>query len=156
MHKSRFDNEMMKKLILFAFALFALFNLSAQSYKVGDLYDVGGKRGVVFEASEDGKHGKIVSETQPAQKMTWYMAMKWNEELKDGWYLPSYEELLALLKVSEEVNCTLQKVGGKLPHFCWSTTEFDANCAWAVSVKTDSYGGSFKGNEFYVRAVSKF
>ena len=30
-------------------------------YSVGDFYDDGTKKGVVFEASEDGKHGKIVS-----------------------------------------------------------------------------------------------
>lgn len=33
----------------------------AKTYKVGDLYDENGKRGVVFEVSADGKHGKIVS-----------------------------------------------------------------------------------------------
>ncbi len=33
----------------------------AKTYKVGDLYDENGKKGVVFEVSADGKHGKIVS-----------------------------------------------------------------------------------------------
>ena len=32
-----------------------------KTYKVGDLYDENGKKGVVFEVSADGKHGKIVS-----------------------------------------------------------------------------------------------
>ena len=32
-----------------------------RTYKVGDLYDENGKRGVVFEVSADGRHGKIVS-----------------------------------------------------------------------------------------------
>ena len=33
----------------------------AKTYKVGDLYDDGQKRGVVFAVSADGRHGKIVS-----------------------------------------------------------------------------------------------
>ena len=32
-----------------------------KSYKVGDYYNEGGKEGVVFEVSDDGRHGKIVS-----------------------------------------------------------------------------------------------
>ncbi len=32
-----------------------------KTYKVGDYYDDGKKRGVVFEVTSDGKHGKIVS-----------------------------------------------------------------------------------------------
>lgn len=32
-----------------------------EGYKVGDIYDQDGKRGVVFEVSDDGNHGKIVS-----------------------------------------------------------------------------------------------
>lgn len=34
---------------------------TAKTYKVGDLYDDGTKKGVVFEVTPDGKHGKIVS-----------------------------------------------------------------------------------------------
>ena len=32
-----------------------------KSYKVGDYYNEGGKEGIVFEVSDDGRHGKIVS-----------------------------------------------------------------------------------------------
>jgi hypothetical protein len=45
----------------------ALLGMDAQSvvedrtYRVGDYYDDGTKQGIVFEVSEDGKHGKIVS-----------------------------------------------------------------------------------------------
>ena len=34
---------------------------TTKTYKVGDLYDDGTKKGVVFEVTPDGKHGKIVS-----------------------------------------------------------------------------------------------
>ena len=35
--------------------------LKEKTYKVGDLYDENGKKGIVYEVSADGKHGKIVS-----------------------------------------------------------------------------------------------
>ena len=34
---------------------------ATKSYNVGDYYNEGGKEGVVFEVSDDGRHGKIVS-----------------------------------------------------------------------------------------------
>lgn len=41
---------------------------AAKTYKVGDLYDDGVKRGVVFEVSADGKSGKIVSLEESKQE----------------------------------------------------------------------------------------
>ena len=40
-------------------------------YKVGDYYNDGVKKGVVFEVSADGKHGKIVSMTQTIGEFRW-------------------------------------------------------------------------------------
>ncbi|MBQ5931604.1 MAG: ribosomal protein L7/L12 [Tidjanibacter sp.] len=42
---------------------------AAKTYKVGDYYDKDGKRGVVFEVTADGLHGKIVSLDQV--KLPW-------------------------------------------------------------------------------------
>ena len=63
----------MKRTIIFALALVATLVASAQtkSYKVGDLYDEGGLRGVVFEVSNDGQHGKIVSAEQTPDWIKW-------------------------------------------------------------------------------------
>lgn len=150
----------MKKFLLLIIALCAIFTLSAQTYKVGDIYDVNGKKGVVFEVSEDGKHGTIIALTQPEGIMPWAKAMEWGKQLKDGWYIPSHKELLALLSACEVVNERLQEVGEKLTmhssHFYWSTTEFDKDCIWVVCMMTGSSGGSYKKNPFNVRAVSKF
>ena len=125
----------MKKLLILIIALCATSTLSAQIYKVGDYYNVGGKRGVVFEVSEDGKHGTVIADSGPV-------------------------ELMTLLEVHEVVNEKLQEVGQKLTmhpsFFYWSTTEFNADCVWVVCMKTGSTGGSYKGNTFNVRAVSKF
>ena len=40
-------------------------------YKVGDYYNDGEKRGVVFEVSDDGKHGKIVSLNDSHVELQW-------------------------------------------------------------------------------------
>lgn len=150
----------MKKILLLITALLAISTLSAQNYKVGDIYDVDGKRGVVFDVSQDGKHGTIVALTQPKELMTWDKAMEYGKTLKDGWYIPSHKELLALLSVRDVVNERLQEVGQKLTmhssYFYWSTTEFDKDCVWIVCMQTGSSGGSYKLNPFNVRAVSKF
>lgn len=43
----------------------------AKTYKVGDYYDDGVKRGVVFEVSADGKSGKIVSLEESEREIQW-------------------------------------------------------------------------------------
>ena len=150
----------MKKLFILILTLGAALNLSAQSYKVGDYYNVDGKKGVVFEVSEDGRHGTIIADSEPEGLTTWHKAMEWGKQLKDGWYIPSHKELMTLLEVHKVVDKKLCEVGRKLTitpnNFYWSTTEFNADCAWIVCMATGSTGGSYKGNPFNMRAVSKF
>ncbi len=100
---------------------------AANTYKVGDYYDKNGKRGVVFEVTADGLHGKIVSLDQA--KLEWdrsvfcrklettslhdgkantdivlarsnvykYPAFSWCINKGRDWYLPAVEELSLLL-----------------------------------------------------------
>ncbi len=42
-----------------------------KTYKVGDYYNDGVREGVVFDVSEDGRHGKIVSMKQSVEKLQW-------------------------------------------------------------------------------------
>ena len=42
-----------------------------KTYKVGDLYEEAGRRGVVFEVSAGGSHGKIVSVEQTPDWLNW-------------------------------------------------------------------------------------
>ena len=51
-------------------------------YKVGDYYDDGTKQGVVFEVSEDGRHGKIVSLRQSKQR--WCSEAEYGKGIKTG------------------------------------------------------------------------
>ncbi len=54
----------------------------AKTYKVGDYYDDGKKRGVVFEVTADGQHGKIVS-------LESELVLKWAANKKFGTILNS-------------------------------------------------------------------
>ena len=48
------------------------YSTSGKSYKIGDLYNENGLKGVVFEVSADGRSGKIVSMTQPTdERLAW-------------------------------------------------------------------------------------
>lgn len=49
---------------------------SVTTYKVGDYYHENGKRGVVFEVWDGGKHGKIISLDQTCS--VWDSRVKWN------------------------------------------------------------------------------
>ncbi|MBE6193200.1 MAG: DUF1566 domain-containing protein [Rikenellaceae bacterium] len=42
-----------------------------KTYKVGDYYNENGKKGVVFEIADGGRHGKIVSMKQSAELLQW-------------------------------------------------------------------------------------
>lgn len=53
-----------------------------KAYKVGDYYDDGTKQGVVFEVSEDGRHGKIVSLERSKQR--WCSVAEFHEGIKTG------------------------------------------------------------------------
>ena len=85
----------------------------AKTYKVGDLYDENGKRGVVFEVSADGKHGKIVSLVGSDKKL------QWANNLVDGWR----EEIGAYSETNGAVNmAVVQRIPNwreKYPAFAW-------------------------------------
>ena len=128
----------------------------SKRYKIGDVYDVDGKKGVVFVVSADGKHGKIVSLTEPSVMKTWNEAVAWCRNRGDGWYLPSKDELLAIYKVKNKLNATLKTVGTEVLDWCWSSTEYGENYAWHVSMNDGLADASAKYDRGYVRAVSAF
>ena len=58
-------------------------------YEVGDYYNDGVREGVVFEVSADGRHGKIVSMKQSAEKLQWA-----TKERKFGLFKSEAERLI--------------------------------------------------------------
>ena len=54
---------------------------ATKTYKVGDYYDDGTKQGVVFEVTDGGRHGKIVSLTQSSKQLQWAVGAVWKNKI---------------------------------------------------------------------------
>jgi hypothetical protein len=88
-----------------------------RTWKVGDYYDVGGKKGVVFWVDETGKHGKIVSLDQ-AEKQ-WCTGAEYRKKLT-GITSDEYDgmkNLQSIQKISDWRN--------KYPAFAWCADHGD-------------------------------
>ena len=155
-------------------------------YAVGDYYNVNGVEGVVFEISDGGRHGKIVSVDQaflvwgprgvntPADSETngWantdaimrrsdrdsYQAFTWCRDKGPNWYLPAESELLTIYRNKDVINATLRARGYTeiSNHWYWSSTEDTEFGAWSVGMRSGYTNVSLKYDGNYVRAVSAF
>lgn len=128
----------------------------SKTWKVGDIYNVNGKKGVVFVVSSDGQHGRIVSLEQT--KCNWYNAKTWCSELGSGWRLPNYDELRRLREVQTTVNEVLffadkEQLSDSL---YWTNEEYGSDYAWYVYMFNGYTGISSKNSNYSVRAVSAF
>ena len=159
---------------------------SVKTYKVGDFYDDGKKQGVVFDVSDDGKHGKIVSLDE--KQLQWstlsngsigvtsgsdgqsntdivmsrsdynnYPAFAWCREQGEDWYLPSQNELLSLYHVKNQINkVLLDRCKEMINDVCYWSSTECEFRAWLVHM---GYGNTLdysKNGSLYVRAVSAF
>lgn len=125
-------------------------------YEVGYYYNRDGNQGVVFEVTNGGRNGKIISLDET--KDSWYDTGSWCRGHGDGWYLPSKDELLVVYSNKSLVNKTLKGKGVKLDSEVsyWTSTECEGFCAWSVIM---SHGNTYSTSKFYdvyVRAVSAF
>ncbi len=129
---------------------------STRTYKFGDYYNENGKQGVVFEVTDNGRHGMIVSLNET--RATWNSAIKWCRNKGDDWHLPTNDELMAISINKSKINSTLAKYGTELRDTWYlSSTEVFKLFAWSVNMRNGSTTlGSFKINYLYVRAVSAF
>ena len=159
---------------------------SVKTYKVGDFYDDGKKQGVVFDVSDDGKHGKIVSLDE--KQLQWstlsngsigvtsesdgqsntdivmsrsdynnYPAFAWCRGKGVDWYLPSQSELLSLYHVKNQINKVLRdRCKEMINDVCYWSSTECGFCAWDVDMYSGYTGNVNKRYNFYVRAVSAF
>ena len=155
-------------------------------YKVGDYYNDGTKEGVVFEVSNGGYSGKIVSleqnkfqwskkqeETGAASKTdgtynmqkirslpNWqndYPMFAWCASLGNEWYLPADSELKVLAVQSALVNNTLKAQGKpELDDWYWSSSQYNKFCGLFVRMNDRLHGFGSKYIYYNVRAVSAF
>ncbi len=125
-------------------------------YKVGDVYDINGKQGVIFVVTPDGKHGKMVSINQT--KSNWSSAKSWCSSLGNGWRLPTKEELLAIYRNIGVLNAVLAAMGDEIPgSWHWSSSDHsNSDCAWYVILYSGRTDYTSKYTDIYVRAVSAF
>lgn len=122
-------------------------------YEVGYYYNRDGRQGVVFEVTNGGRSGKIISLDETYD--CWGSAMSWCRGIGDGWYLPSKDELLVVYSNKSLVNKTLIGKGVTLDSaWYWTSTAKNEIRAWSVSMSDGSTQGEFNYN--YVRAVSAF
>ena len=141
-------------ILVMLFAFFATSVVSAQTktWKVGDIYDVNGKQGVVFEVWDGGRHGKIVSldeadllwsineryidvtfdesdgkantdKVMACRDKDQYPAFRWCRAKGADWYLPAKDELWTIFANMWTINKTLNQYGQVLNKTTyWSST----------------------------------
>lgn len=131
---------------------------TSKTYKVGDIIEVNGKKGVVFVVSSDGKHGRVVSIDDI--EGTWDEAIEWGKSYSQGWRLPNRDELKRLYDVLKDVNDAIFFADGQIiresRYGIWTSEEYDSVSAWYVYMSDGNAYNLNKGLDRYVRAVAAF
>lgn len=124
--------------------------------RVGDIIMVDGEMGVVFAATSDGKHGKVMSTSQT--RCDWYEARSWCADYGYGWRLPSKAELKVISNNRSLLNSALDDGGYVVlcDDWHWAAEEKDENGAWLVRMRYGDFCGGGRYFDYYVRAVSTF
>lgn len=131
-------------------------------YKVGDLYNENGKKGIVFEVDASGEHGKILSLEET--KCGWNKAKKWCISLGKSWYLPTKEELLSVYANKDIINKILSEKGYTElgDSWYWGQSKYKKFCPCSVYMRNgENYTAIYNPNlikyiDNYVRAVFAF
>lgn len=161
----------MKKILTLLSVVFMLTNSFAQRVDaavdvngschlcIGDVYDANGKKGVVFEVSADGKHGRIISIQE--DEYVWDEAKTWCSQLGDGWRLPTKQELRMIweLRNNAQFNNGLSLAESpeiQWDYTYWSGEEANVECAWGFFMAMGKTNYFSKRLYNYVRAVSTF
>lgn len=132
---------------------------SAKVWRIGDIYDVNGVKGIVFALSSDRQHGQILSLTHTIDD--WDDAEAWCCTLGEGWILPSKLDLEKLHLVFNKVNEVLAREGyDQVETAYYWTRECSGDYNAYVSYVCDKFAseGCYNryNNNCYVRAVRKF
>jgi len=131
------------------------------SSKIGEYYDDGKIRGIIASVDNNGNPHLILGMIGPKEVMTWDEAMEYGKTLKDGWHIPSKDELEEIWRNEGEItkilNRGLKKYKGvRLDRFYgyWSSSEYNSYLACNVFEGNGDVGGSDKGYGNYVRPVA--
>lgn len=153
----------MKKFPLAAIFLMglALFPSCNRNLRIGSVVRLDGEDGIVYQLSEDGKHGKAISISE-ANNIEWDSAKSWCTSLKgEGWHLPSQSELQEVVNSRDEINSMLleREESTILEGLTWywtsdSTGNNHAVCYGPYGFRSYFVGG-VSGN-YRVRAIRTF
>ncbi len=119
---------------------------------VGDQYD----HGIIFEIDDEGINGKMVH-IDDAGPMPWQSAMKIDEQLGEGWRLPTFDELVVLYQTVGQGATNKAEFSNGL---YWSATAYDEYQARVVRFRDGNtsyhYNSGGTHRQFLVRAVRDF
>ena len=146
----------MKKLFVFICVIFVVASALAQTRKVGDIITINGVKGVVFEVSSNGQHGKVLSIAE--EYITWNAAPAWCTNLGEGWVLPTRSELSEIAKKSKVVDAALVAKGNEsiFGKVFWTSEPSDEYSAWSVYMDDGFTGANARYYYNYARAVTIF
>ena len=153
--------------------------------EVGDLIEVNGGIGVVFNVSNESF--KIISIEETTAKwgpknyttnaanydngaenmatiksidssLSNYPAFKWCDEYGTDWYLPSIHELNAISKIRSTINSTLNANNCTTlgTGYYWSSTEYSGNYAFCTNFSSGYNYNESKSYTYNVRAILAF
>lgn len=125
-----------------------------KTYKIGDLYERGGLKGMVYRVEKGGQHGWAISFHQLAD-ISWNGAKSWCEG--KGWRLPTLEEIKFLYSIKKAVNTLFSYRGGTpLDKIYWTSTAYGGGLMYTCSFQTGICNNGSKDNKRAVFAVYKF
>lgn len=105
-------------------------------YRVGEYYESGDVRGIVFSTDETGQHGKILSVKQ-GEDISWDIA----SDRYAGWSLPSQEEIKVIMANKAAINKALKSAG----HPIIEEKDYWLEDHWgSVVYYYDRYGGQIR------------
>ena len=120
--------------------------------EVGDTFE----GGIIFTIDRAGKTGKI-AHPKDAGPMPWTNAMKINEQLGDGWRLPTFDELEIMYQA---IGQGATNSGQFADELYWSATVFDEYQARLLRFGDGNtsyhYNRNVEHRKFWVRAVRDF
>ena len=128
---------------------------SQPAYKVGDLYDVDGVKGLIFRVNDDGKSGLIVSLTEAPTKLAWSTELVVTNATSRKNGAENCEKIMTIADWS-----TQAIVKNKATHFSsgkyLSSTEMDQYWMYYVDFDTFITDGNYKQFTYNIRAIHAF
>ena len=108
----------------------------------------------IYAGTAKGKQVWVAMNDAP-ERMNWGDAMEYP---KDGYRLPTKEELMIIYANKDIINKALVDNGGEplTDSYYWSSTEYDSNYSWKLYMGYGSVDNDYKTYGYYVRQVVAF